>query len=132
MKSFFRRTITPALILSCVLLAHAQTQTEPILGDGANNEDSKSILDLIAQRAGDEKLVIMIARHGDGESPRINRRRLGTASNYLQNTRAIPKARLVTAEGTRVRGRGKLEIYLDGKLLVVFTFRPNRDFAREG
>jgi hypothetical protein len=121
-----------ALMFLCAALSQAQTQTEPFLGDGASNEDSKAILDLIAQRAGNGKLIIMIARHGDREPRGINRRRLGRASQYLQNTRAIPKSRLIVAEGTRVRGRGKLEIYLDGKLLVVFTFRPNRDFAPEG
>ena len=132
MKRSFLRTISLVVVFSCVVLAHAQTQTEPILGDGANNEDSKAILDLIAQRAGNEKLIILIARDGDGEPRKINWRRLGTAVQYLQNTRGIPRSRLIGAEGTRVHGHGKLEIYLDGKLSVVFTFRPNRDFAPEG
>ena len=120
------------LLLLAGTCSHAQTQSEPILASGANNEDAKAILDLIAQRASPDKLIIMIARHGDGETHTINRRRLGTASKYLQDTRGIPKARVISAESTGVRGSGKLEVYVDGKLLVVFTFRPRHDFAPEG
>ncbi|HYW74155.1 MAG TPA: hypothetical protein VE961_24240 [Pyrinomonadaceae bacterium] len=130
MKRFL--TQLAVLLLLAGTCSHAQTKSETLLANGANNEDAKATLDLIAERAGRDKLIIMIARQGDGETRTINRRRLGTASQYLQNTRGIPKERVISAESTRVRGLGKLEVYVDGKLLVVFTFRHARDFAPEG
>jgi hypothetical protein len=123
------------ICFGAVFHARAQTTaaTEPILANGGNNEDSKAVLDLIAQKAGAEKLIIMVVRHGDREvSHKLNRGRLEIASTYLQNSRGIPKAHLIRAEGERIRGRGRLEIYLDGKLLVIFTFPRNRNFAPEG
>jgi hypothetical protein len=129
--NLLRRTTSLAVLLFCVVIS-ADGQTKgPIYGSGANNDDAKAILDSVAHSSEPDKLIIMIARNGDRESPNINWRRLKTAGEYLENTRAIPKSRFVTAVGRRVHGSGRLEIYVDGKLLVVFTFRRNRDFAPE-
>jgi hypothetical protein len=128
-----RTTSLAAVVVLTVIWAQAQkAPTGPIYGSGSDNESAKAILDLIAQDAGADKLIIIVAHNGDRESPNINWRRLKTAGQYFENTRGIPKSRLVTAAGTRVHGSGRLDIYLDGKLSVVFTFRRNRDFAPEG
>ena len=133
MNSLQRTTFVAVIFFCVVLCAEAQTttRTSPIYGSGANNDDAKAILDRVAQDSGADKLIIIIARQGGRESSSLNWRRLKTATDYLENTRAIPKSRLVTAAGTRVHGSGRLEIYLDGKLAVVFTFRRNHDFAPE-
>ncbi len=119
----FNATIKIALLafmicFSTVLHIRAQNNgpTEPILANGGNNEDSKAVLDLVAQKAGAEKLIILVVHLGDREvSRKLNRGRLEIAGTCLQNTRGIPKAHLIRAEGDRTRGRGRLEIYLDGK-----------------
>jgi hypothetical protein len=114
-------------------LAQEPDHSKPIMATASSNEDAKAVLDLVAERAGKDELIFLIIRLGNGEqSRRLNRLRLHTASNYLESTRAIPKERIVRAEAERVRGLARLEIYLRGKLLVVFTFPRNQNFAPEG
>jgi hypothetical protein len=38
--------------------------------------------------------------------------------------------RIVLAEGERVRGLGRVEIYLKGRLFTVSTINRNKDLAR--
>lgn len=99
--------------------------------DGTHCETTKAELDLIAERAGQERLIIIIARLGRKEFSRaISRRRLHNLSEYLEMTRAIPAKRIITAEADRVSGLGQVEIYLGGKLFTVFKVNRNRDLAR--
>lgn len=105
---------------------------EPIMVDGNNNETVKAELDLLGEKAGKDKLIILITRLGKGEySKRLNQRRLRTIGEYLRLTRAISAQRLVTAEGDRVRDVGRIEAYLDGNLFMVFQLDRNKNFARE-
>jgi hypothetical protein len=130
------KIIVIALAICSAVTSHALAQgvevSKPIVVNGASYEDSKTHLDFLAERAGDDKLIIMIARLGDGESARnLNRRRLRTARSHQEIVRAIPRERIVIAEGESVRGSGRIEVYLDGKLLMVFLFGKNKDFAKE-
>jgi len=113
--------------------ASAQTaEPKPISANGDNNEDSKAALDFLAQNAGKDKLIILIARLGDKESSlRLNKRRLRTIRLYLENTRGVTTQRIITATGDHVSGRGRVEAYLDGKLFMVFTLSHNLNFAPE-
>jgi hypothetical protein len=89
------------------------------------------MLDLVAQRAGQEGFIIIIARLGTKETSRkLNRERMQLLADYLGNTRGVPKGRIVLAEGERVRGLGRVEIYLSGRLFTVFTINRNKDLAR--
>ena len=126
-----------ALAFCCIIIGHAAAQStkisEPILVNGDNNEDSKSWLDYLAITAGEDKLIIMIARRGSKEiSPKLAWRRLKTASSYLVGERLIPKQRTILAEGEVIRGQGRIEVYLDGKLFMVIRFVRNKDFAPSG
>lgn len=68
--------------------------------------------------------IIAIARLGDGErSVRLDRRRLEFVRNYLINRKGWNK--LVTASGERVKGYGRVELYVSGKLLYVLLY-PKR------
>ncbi|MGI8653882.1 MAG: hypothetical protein ACR2LC_01540 [Pyrinomonadaceae bacterium] len=125
-----------ALALCCVVISHSFAQSvaasEPRVANGDSNEDSKTELDLLAQTAGNERLIIAIARLGSGESlRRLNHRRLQTIRWYLKNVREVAESRIVAAEGARVHGRGRVEIYLDGKLFMVFILSRNKNFAPE-
>jgi hypothetical protein len=108
-----------------------QMQTPVIVG-AENNETTKANLDLLAQAAGKDKILIFIGRLGAGEKSRgLNRARLSVARDYLRSTREIPRERVVVAEGEEVSGEGRIEAYLDNRLFVVFVFDRNKNFAKE-
>ena len=126
-----------SLLIACILFAgpaSAQDKTAPIVLerlDGTRCESTKAMLDLVAQRAGQEDFIIIIARLGTKETSRkLNRERMQLLADYLGDTRGVPKQRIVLAEGERVRGLGRVEIYLDGRLFTVFTINRNKDLGR--
>ena len=99
--------------------------------DGTHCETTKAELDLIAERVGQEGLIIIISHLGTKEFSRaLNRRRMHILVDYLQMTRSIAADRIVAAEGERVRGLGRVEIYVKGRLFTVFTINRNKDLAR--
>lgn len=129
------KLIVIALVI-CVTPGHAAAHcaevSEPRIINGGNYESTIAELDLIAQTVGEDKLIIMIARVGNREPARsLNRLRLQAVRDYLKFTRAISEQRIVTAEGDPVRGLGRVEVYLDGKLFTVFTLPRKRNFAPE-
>jgi hypothetical protein len=80
--------------------------------------------------AGDAGLVIMIARLGKGETKRdLNRRRLNNARTFLIEFGQRAPQTIVTAEGERVNGYGRVELYAGGKLFHVLMINPNDDLA---
>ena len=105
--------------------------------NGSSNEDAKANIALLAQSAHEGDLIILIARLGDREtSTSLNRRRLRTVREYLPvepglNRQPIPDKDIITAIGDRVRGKGRIEAYLRGKLFMIFVFNRNRGFAPE-
>jgi hypothetical protein len=70
--------------------------------------------------------LIMIARLGNGEtSRRLNQRRLTVVEEYV--LRRGSDLKYVLAEGRRVRGRGRIELYVGGQLVRVLPFEQNAD-----
>jgi len=131
----------PAALLfigASALIAHAQAPPQPqIYGEpdgitGADCEGAMARLDFIAiaaEKSGEDETVIIIARLGSGESSRgLIAGRLRQVADYL--SRRLPRDRVVTAEGARVRGLGQLEFYVAGKLHSVFRLRRNRDLVK--
>src|SRR5882724_11434814 len=97
--------------------------------DGRNCDTTKANFDLIAHTAGDEETIIVIGRLGRGESSReLVRRRLRNLQEFIYFTRGISKERVVTAEGNRVNGLGQVDVYLNGKLFIVFRMKRGKDF----
>lgn len=141
-RSLFLNITSLTLIVFAVspgrTIAHNPQTSEPyVVGgdrglDGTNLEETTShYLDVIAKSAAGDQSIIMIARLGDGESSRgVIRRRLSALRDYFVRTRGIAEGNVITAEGERVRGLGRVEIYVGGKLSVVFGMRRNRDFVR--
>ena len=111
-----------------VCLAQNPNKTAP-----ENCEQNSASLDnmrYVAQEGSDRNsLVIAIARLGNGETSReLNRRRL----HYLRvhwGDYGLPAGRLILAEGERVNGYGRVEIYVSGKLFDVFLMERGRDFC---
>ena len=88
-----------------------------------------STLSAAHQAAGEAGLVIVIARLGDGEYSReFNRRRLHNVRIYLTefDWHRRPET-VITAEGERVKGYGRIELYVQGKLFRVLAVKRNRD-----
>lgn len=97
--------------------------------DGRNCDTTKSNFDLIAQTAGSQGTIIVIGHLGHGELSReLVRRRLRNLKEFIYFTRGVSKERTVTAEGERVAGLGQVDVYINGKLFMVFRMRRNRDF----
>jgi hypothetical protein len=140
MSVSLRRELAVIVLLFCWMSANYSVraqrpeESKPVVVNGNSNEDSKAALALLAQTVEQDEFVILIARTGNGESVRgLNRRRLGVVRSYVNVTRStpIPMERIVTAESEPVRGRGRIEVYLKGKLFMVFVFDRNKTFAPE-
>jgi hypothetical protein len=68
--------------------------------------------------------LILIARLGSGEVSRsLNQTRLASAEQYV--LRRGSDLKYVLAQGTRVKGLGRLEIYVGGKLAEIMPLRKN-------
>ncbi len=77
-----------------------------------------STLSAAHHTAGDDGLVIVIARLGDGEYTKdLNRRRLHNVRVYLTefDWHRRPET-VITAEGEPVKGYGRIELYVKGNL----------------
>jgi len=83
------------------------------------------------ERLGDKDFLIAIARLGSGDKRRgLNRIRLSAAKEWLSNA-AFPINKLVLAEGERVRGNGRVEFYIGGKLTHIILPAPNFGLCTE-
>lgn len=125
-----------ATVFCCTSLCRADTRSlqepKPRNINADNYEDATLGLDGVAIAAGDKNLIILIARRGNHElSSGLTRRRLKVARDYLRYSRAIPDERIISAEGDAVDARGRIEVYIEGKLFTVFLFGCGRGFAQE-
>jgi hypothetical protein len=95
-----------------------------------NCEFHVATLDAAHDQAGKDGLVIVIARLGDGERrDDLNRRRLHNVRTYLKDFDHRSPHTIITAEGERVSGYGRVELYVGGKLFYVLMIRSNADLA---
>lgn len=134
MRSLLLGIFVTLSLLGCMKDVWGQTidKKHPIIVGAANNETTKANLDLLAESAGTDKLIILISRLGKSESSRsLGWLRMRTAQDYLRSTRALPKERVVLAEGERTNREGRIEVYLDNKLFMIFVFDRNQNYARE-
>lgn len=98
-----------------------------------NCEFNISILTGAHRIAGDDGLVIMIARLGTGETRQeLNRRRLHNARTFLIEFGQRSPQTIVTAEGEPVDGYGRVELYVSGRLFHVLMINQNGDLAVGG
>lgn len=91
-----------------------------------------AILAGITQRVAANELIIVIARLGDGETrPNLNHRRLHNVRTYWTEYlnpegRRRPET-IILAEAQRVKGYGRLEFYVGGRLDWVMKVAHNAD-----
>lgn len=100
--------------------------TDPILHHCEVNDN---LLDNAHHLAGDDTIIIAVARLGTGEqNPEVNRRRLHNVKAYLTNFGwRRPRETVITAEGERVNGYGRIEIYVRGGHWATLAVRRNGD-----
>lgn len=126
-----------SVLLVCASAAAAQDISQPAGGapikmetKPTNCEFHIATLDAAHDQAGKDGLVIVIARLGDGEQRvDLNHRRLHNVRTYLVEFDRRSPQTIITAEGERVKGYGRVELYVGGKLFYVLMIRPNADFA---
>ena len=93
-----------------------------------NCEYDISTLTAADRTAGNGSLIIMIARLGNGEHRReFNLRRLHNARTFLVEFGNRASNTIIPAEGARVTGYGRIELYVAGKLFQVIAVRRNAD-----
>lgn len=105
------------------------TQLSRIEATPSNCEENISILGAATQAVEKDGLLIVIARLGDREKNReLNRRRLHNVRTYLSEyVHARAPETILAAEGERVNGYGRIELYVGGKLFHVLTIPRNGD-----
>lgn len=134
------RVLHFALAVSLLLIGSAAVAAQRKVDSGtvqpsqieatpSNCEENISILGAATQAVAKDGLLIVIARLGDGERNReLNRRRLHNVRTYLSEyVHARAPETIITAEGERVSGYGRIELYVGGKLFHVLTIPRNGD-----
>ena len=129
-----------ALVVGLLLIGSAAVTTQRIVDSGtalspqmetnpSTCEENISILGAATQAVDKDGLLIVIARLGDGEQNRgLNNRRLHNVRAYLSEyVHARAPETIITAEGERVNGYGRIELYVRGKLFHVLTIPRNGD-----
>ena len=119
------------LSLGTAISAAQNSEVPERFVDLANNCESNIMrLHNIHSMAGEDGLIIAISRLGNGERSRnLNHRRLYNARLWLERIRDRRSSTIITAEGERVGGRGRIEIYVGGKLVDILGMGQGEDLA---
>ena len=132
-------TTTFGLLASCFpTLAQQSAPLSPVkLSDYANAKPlpcahRSAIVDGIHQKTPADELILVVARPGDGDTkPRLSWRRLHNIRAYwtefLDEDHGRKPETIVLAEGERIKGYGRLEFYVGGKLVEVIKVARNSD-----
>lgn len=106
-----------------------QTETQPPKPTLGNCEDNVSLLSQAHHLAGADGTIIAIARLGDGERSReLSARRLHNVRVFLTEFgwQRAPET-VITAEGSRAKGYGRVEVYVKGWLFAILAVKNNQD-----
>lgn len=116
-------------VSSSVTVAQQQPSWKPTDLILHNCEMNIHLLDTAHHLAGDDTVIVAVARLGTGErNSELNRRRLHNVKAYLTSFGwKRPRETVVTAEGERVDGYGRIEIYVRGGHWATLAVRRNGD-----
>jgi len=122
-----------ALLVLCLTSAARLTTAQVVTPNPkpTNCENHIAVLEAANHDAGKDGLIILIGRLGRGDNkPDLNRHRLQSARAYLTDYLSARSTNtIVIAEGEKVEGYGRIEIYVGGKLYYVFAIKANADLA---
>lgn len=147
MKSSKNRSVREVALLALVItlgnsftvLASNQSPPEqqvpkPAVGTSSGGEYTSFILDgIIAEVRQTGSIIITISSLGTGDTrPSLHKRRLHNAvARLVDYQNAIPRKQVVTAMGDQIKGSGKVEFYVGGRLEYIVLFKPNADFTMD-
>jgi hypothetical protein len=131
-KTFFINLILSLLLMVTTIFAQQRVAntTEDIapLTSEFNILRLEDVARIVTTELAEGRKTIVIARLGNGERSReLNRRRLFNVQTFLSRYKTIGAENIVAAEGEKVRGYGRVEIYVGGKLLETLTVLKNED-----
>lgn len=130
MKSYAGMALLLCLALTFPVAAQTEPEAKPALGVAGSCEEAKALLDLLRNDVGDEGVIILVARLGDGEPLRkVNQQRLSNVWSYLHHAGQFPAQRLVKAEGEKARGAGRIDLYAKGRLMLTLTAKRGGDIV---
>jgi hypothetical protein len=116
------------LMIASIHLAQTRSQNTPAVQSTPDGcEMNSSSLNIVAKdELPRDGVVIAIARLGNGETSRLlnQRRLLGVKGGLIKS--GLPEQRIVIAEGERVIGYGRVELYSAGKLQMTLLAFPNK------
>lgn len=122
-----------ASLFLCLTSAARLTTAQDVQGNPkpTNCENHIAVLEAANHDAGKDGLIILIGRLGSGDNKLdLNRHRLHSARAYLTDYLNVRSPNtVIIAEGERVHGYGRIDIYVGGKLYYVFAIKANADFA---
>lgn len=135
LKTYKALGLTTLLILTLTpsgsIPAHGQGHSEGSVDvmkptNCETDEASFNVVRLAAEEGlGAGELLIVVARLGEGEKLRgLNRKRLGSVREWMTINNFL-RGRMLFTEGERVRGSGRVEFYIGGKLTQVILTRKN-------
>jgi len=133
-EKFLVFACTLCVIVVCLRTAAAQIKSEltpfpaeKVATEPTNCEFNIAILDAAHSQAGNDGLVIVIARLGRNERSELSRRRLHNVKTYLEQFAGRRTQTIITAEGDRVNGYGLVELYVKGQHFYTLKVRSNSD-----
>jgi hypothetical protein len=121
--------------LSLLIAADCQPQGSGASSDlkPATCESNAALLDNVKAKFSIEKnesVIILIGRIGrNEESLELNRRRLFNVKHYLDSRLGLEASRIITAQGERTKGYGRVEIYVNGALLETLVAATRKDLC---
>jgi hypothetical protein len=108
-------------------IINAQSSTPAPTGCESNSS-TLSASHQAASATGADSVIIAIAHLGDSERTReLNRRRLHNVRVFLTDFWKRAPYTVITAEAERVRGYGRVELYVGGRLFDVIAVGTNSD-----
>jgi hypothetical protein len=108
----------------------ASAPSTPFYTQGHNSEENSAIFDALHQEAiHSGKPVIIISRLGTGEyGMRLHQRRLHNAvERFTSSGTRYSRDDTMATIGPRVKGKGRIEVYIEGKLRFVSEIGRGKD-----
>lgn len=97
-----------------------------------NQAHMENVTTLMSEQPSTNGVVILIARLGKGEERReLNYRRAFNVSERYKAVLGVPAEKIIVAEGERVNGFGRVEIYWNGEMIGALPVKKNSDICVE-
>jgi hypothetical protein len=134
MANDFNRDKKMRLLLICLsLMAGPVALAQQRVAEPPRCHAREMVLYGIAKETDPDRLIIVVARLGEGENrPNLNRRRLHNVRTYwteFLKEYLRKRETIILAEGERVKDYGRLEFYVDGKLMATLRLNRNSDLG---